>query len=172
MPIHPFTSAERAVSLRRRFQHRQCLLLAGTPRPIFRSRRTADRRDHPLGSRESSDDLARQDCSQRAQIPARPTTCEQAQALDADRRRDALNHNGDGFQIVINIARWFTHCQYCATPRRQRRYNYAALTLLTVPFIAAGRAAIIDGTNATRSASRLDGATSRSTATENLGRCC
>jgi hypothetical protein len=35
MPIHPFTSTERTVSLQRRFQHRQCLLLAGTPRPIF-----------------------------------------------------------------------------------------------------------------------------------------
>ena len=98
--------------------------------------------------------------------------CEQAPALDADRRRDALNHNDGSFQIVLNIARWFTHCQCCATPRRQRRYHYAALTLLTVPFIAAGRAAIIDGTNAARSASRLDGATRRSTATENLGRCC
>ncbi len=35
--------------------------------------------------------------------------CEQAPALDADRRRDALNHNGGSFQIMINIARWFTH---------------------------------------------------------------
>jgi len=32
--------------------------------------------------------------------------------LDAHRRHNALNHNGGSVQKVINIARWFTHCQY------------------------------------------------------------
>jgi hypothetical protein len=50
--------------------------------------------------------------------------------------------------------------------------RYATLILLTVPLMAAGSAAMIDGTNGMRSASRLDGATSSWYGDRNLGRCC